>query len=289
MTGRTVTAALLCAALLGGSGCVARSTPVAGTPTPTPVHHRRIKLELTAVAAAYSRAQAITPQAPWTARFYGVRVQGVRTNRRVVAMTFDDGPTVETTRIVDDLSAASDHATFFMIGTHITTAAVDDVVAHGDEPANHSWDHPNLHYVSSKESSEEIGLQSQRIDAITGTPPIWFRSPFDRAWTKEIAEIQRHGLLYADFSVNTHDWRPDVSDAEVMAQVHDELHPGGIVVMHEGIPHTVAILPRVLSYIRSRGYKVVTLTALAQLGPPIGPPLTEESNPKEVVPFDIHL
>ena len=210
----------------------------------------------------------------WSLPFTGV-INGVHTNRRVVALTFDDGPTAHTHAIVDALSAYGDNATFFWVGSQITTDAAQYAIAHHEELANHTWNHPNMWKLSSAEASAEIGLTSARIAQFTGKPPAWFRSPFNRLFPKELAQIKAHGLLYANYNVTSIDWMSGVSDADVLDKISASLTPGGIVLMHDSPGHDpMQLLPKVLGFFKARGYDVVTLTDLAKMGPPVNEPLT---------------
>jgi peptidoglycan/xylan/chitin deacetylase (PgdA/CDA1 family) len=210
----------------------------------------------------------------WAARFTGI-IDGVRTNRRVVALTFDDGPTAHTRKIVDELDVYGDHATFFWVGSRITTDAAAYSMAHHEELANHTWNHPNMWKLTSAEASAEIGLTSARIAHFTGAPPTWFRSPFNRLFANELAQIRAHRLLYANYNVTTVDWIAGVTADEILSKLSGSLRPGGVILMHDSPGHNpTGYLPRVLDLLKAQGYEVVTLTELAQMGPPVNEPLT---------------
>jgi peptidoglycan/xylan/chitin deacetylase (PgdA/CDA1 family) len=210
----------------------------------------------------------------WAARFGGV-IDGVATNQRVVALTFDDGPTLNTREIVNDLKTSGDHATFFWVGSRITTDAARYSLAAGEELANHTWNHPNMWKLDSAEASAEIGLTSARIAQFTGRPPTWFRSPFNRLFRAELGEVKAHHLLYANYNVTSVDWMPGASAPEILQKISDGLKPGGVILMHDSPNHDPAsFLPQVLSLLKARGYRVVTMSQLAQMGPPVDEPLT---------------
>jgi peptidoglycan/xylan/chitin deacetylase (PgdA/CDA1 family) len=210
----------------------------------------------------------------WAGRFGGV-INGVQTSQPVVALTFDDGPTRNTREIVNDLKAYGDHATFFWVGSRITTDAARYSVAAGEELANHTWNHPNMWKLSSAEASAEIGLTSARIAQFTGHPPVWFRSPFNRLFTNELAQIKAHRLLYANYDVTSVDWMADANENEILQKIASGLRPGGVILMHDSPQHDPAkFLPAVLSLLKARGYRVVTMSQLAQMGPPVNEPLT---------------
>jgi peptidoglycan/xylan/chitin deacetylase (PgdA/CDA1 family) len=208
----------------------------------------------------------------WADDFSGV-INGVVTDKHLVALTIDDGPTAHTKAIVDQLAQAHMHATFFWVGSRITTEAAQYAVSHGEELANHTWTHPNMRKLSSEEASEQIGYTNARIAQITGQAPIWFRSPFNRLYSRELAQIEAHGLLYANYNITSADWM-DVSDADMLGKIEDGLRPGGVILMHDSPKHNPKVLPAVLRLLQHRGYRAVTLTALTHYGPAVREPLT---------------
>lgn len=210
----------------------------------------------------------VSQPAAWEARYVGDDVIGVRTTQREVALTFDDGPSAYTRQIVDALDAAGAHATFFVVGSRITTDAIRYSTSHGEEIANHTWDHPDMRHLTSAEASAEIGLTNARITRITGTDPAWFRSPFSRLYPVENEQMRAHGLLYADWTIATDDWMPGVDTASIVARVERGLAPGAVIVMHDGPAVSADALPEVLRAIQARGYRMVTLSDMAKTAEP---------------------
>jgi peptidoglycan/xylan/chitin deacetylase (PgdA/CDA1 family) len=209
----------------------------------------------------------------WSTDFSGI-IDAVQTNTKVVALTFDDGPTQRTRRIIGELDAASAHATFFWVGSRITRDAAVYSIAHGEELANHTWSHPDMHRLTSEEASEQIGATSARIAEFTGSAPTWFRSPFNRLYAAELTQVQAHGLLYANYSTTSIDWMKNVSDARILGEINKTLRPGGVILMHDSANHDpTRYLPALLKHLTKLGYQMVTLTQLAKLGPPAVQPL----------------
>ena len=214
----------------------------------------------------------VTKRPRWAHGFGGL-IDGVYTYRRVVALTFDDGPTARTREIVDELDAVGAHATFFWVGSRITSETAEYAVAHGEELANHTWRHPNMRHLTSEEASEQIGWTSARIAEFTGAAPVWFRSPFNRLYSPEFKQIKAHRLLYANYDVTSIDWMKNVTEADVLDKINASLRPGGVILMHDSPKHDPVYLPAVLRLLKQRGYRVVTMTALAQMGRPVKEPL----------------
>ena len=208
----------------------------------------------------------------WGNPFEGI-VDSIQTPRKVVALTVDDGPSENTRYIIDQLNRFGDRATFFWVGSRITTDEAYNAISNGEELANHSWNHPNMGQLSAEEASAEIGLTSARIAQFTGFPPIWFRSPYNRLFEPEWEQVKEHGLLYANYSVSTIDWMKGVELSDSLAQVDKTLGPGGVILMHDSPNRPPQFLPALLQHLHERGYEVVTLSGLAQMGPPGTSPL----------------
>jgi len=219
-------------------------------------------------------AHSTVSRPPRWAKGFGRGVNGVHTRRKIVALTFDDGPSPATRTLVDDLHRAKAHATFFWVGSRITTDAARYAITHGEELANHTWSHPNMRRLTSEEASAQIGMTSARIAEFTGRPPTWFRSPFSRVYQEELAQIRAHGLLYANYEVTGADWMDRSTRTDVLRHIDAQLRPGSIIIMHDTLRNDTEYLPAVLKLLKRRGYQLVTLTALAHAGSPMERPFT---------------
>jgi peptidoglycan-N-acetylglucosamine deacetylase len=277
---RLLCASALLAAVLTSPGCENSSAASIRTPHRYVGRSARV-LFVSPLPASLDSSTPVRPAAQltmskrpaWAKAFTGV-VNGVRTNEKVVALTFDDGPSSRTRELVDDLHAAGAHATFFWIGSRITTDAAEYAISHHEELANHTWSHPNMLHLTSQEASAQIGRTSARIAQFTGAPPTWFRSPFSRLYRHELAQIRAHGLLYANFEVTSGDWTPGSSEADILNSIDSRLRPGSIIVMHDIPSNDLKFLPAALRLLKQRGYRLGTLTTLAQMGSPVDAPLT---------------
>ena len=189
----------------------------------------------------------------------------VATNEKRVALTIDDGPDPASTG--DILRVLGDHdasATFFLISGNIPGAEsiVRDVGARGHELGNHlTRDEPSIH-LAPEAFVEEMG---EAHDAITRFGTVRWLRPGGGLYDDAMLEaIHRHGYRCALGSVYPYDGHvtsPRLAAAYILANVR----PGAVIVLHEGEgrgARTVAILERVLPELRTRGYRVTTLSAL---------------------------
>ncbi len=114
-------------------------------------------------------------------QFMGILIDRVDTDRKVVALTFDDGPQPEYTQeLLGILEAHKIKATFYLVGKNVerhfdeTTAIINA----GHEIGNHSWSHPRMVFKSQKFIAEEIESTDKVIRAAGQLGEIYFRPPF---------------------------------------------------------------------------------------------------------------
>ncbi|WIX99585.1 polysaccharide deacetylase family protein [Amycolatopsis mongoliensis] len=171
-----------------------------------------------------------------------------------VALTFDDGPYPSTTPA---LLAALDgvRATFFLWGEHAAEhpALVRAIAAAGHVIGNHTWTHPHLTGLSAENRDQEVRRTQDLLVSLTGARPVLFRPPYGDTDDAVRATAAGHGLTEVLWTVDTRDWAGAATDEIVAAA--DRVEPGGVVLMHEGRPETVAAVPRILSALAARGLR----------------------------------
>lgn len=178
-----------------------------------------------------------------------------------VALTFDDGPSPETTPGLLDL-LAKEHvaATFFVEGRHVQTdpAIVAREHREGHAVENHTWSHPDLATLPGPEIEQQISSTDAAIVAAGLPEPTLARAPFGSAGGAVPGSV-RHPLIY--WSVDSFDWQ-SLDPAVFVPRVLDRIAPGGIVLMHDIYPSTVAGQQRIIDTLRERGYTFVTVPQL---------------------------
>lgn len=185
--------------------------------------------------------------------------------RRLVTLTFDDGPTPETTPAVLRLLARHRvKATFFVIGRYLdgetprARAArknLKRVVAAGHLVGNHTHDHKNLAALSHEEALDQIDRGSRSIERVLGARPILFRPPYGLLDPLGERAIRDRDLELLLWSVEASDMQRDDPDAmfhDLVAQL--DYKEGGIVLLHDVRPSSVKVLKRLLEFLRDRPY-----------------------------------
>ena len=179
---------------------------------------------------------------------------------RRIALTFDDGPSPYTKRVLGILDRAGAKGTFFVVGSEVPgdTSELRRALAHGHELGNHSLNH-ELH-----PSSASLRATSDRIRAATGFTPCTFRPPYGDYNSGTVAAAQANGMSTVIWDVDPKDWSLPGSSS-IYSRVVAGAHPGAIIIMHDGggpRGQTVAALPRIIATLQSRGYDLVTVTKL---------------------------
>jgi peptidoglycan/xylan/chitin deacetylase (PgdA/CDA1 family) len=190
-------------------------------------------------------------------------------NRRVIALTFDDGPWTMTTQFLSLLEREHVPATFMEIGRQISTyghggAIERRMLADGDMIGDHTWDHANVSGAGSF-AAREISMTADALRGATGGfTPCLFRAPGGAVSGALISQARAMGFTTIQWDVDPQDWRRPGTDA-IYANVVGHAHPGAIVLQHDGggdRSETLAALPREIATLRSRGYRFETVTAL---------------------------
>ncbi len=171
--------------------------------------------------------------------------------KKLVALTFDDGPSVYTPQVMDVLRRKKVKATFFMLGDLVSRdpSAARRVLAGGHEIANHSSTHPLLPGYS------DISRASRTIKRVTGFKPCLFRPPYGALNASVISSARNLGMKSVLWDVDTSDWSTP-GTGSIRSRISGA-GPGSIVLMHDGggpRSQTVAALAGAIHNLRSRGY-----------------------------------
>ena len=179
-----------------------------------------------------------------------------QTMPRRVYLTFDDGPSAETTpQLLDHLKEAGIKATFFVVGRNIENvpgrAIVERMAKEGHQIGNHTYSHVNLTRIDAARIEEEIKQTEDLIGSLDNgikvfRPPFGFRNGVvDRA-----AAALGYKLVLWDLCA--WDWRPHYKNRRWVSHILRQIKAGqdGIVLAHDVIPSTVAHVPELIAAAR---------------------------------------
>lgn len=184
---------------------------------------------------------------------------GSRGKKRV-ALTFDDGPGSYTSGVLRALDRHNAKATFFVLGQEVSGrgTTLRRMLRKGHEIGNHSTSH------RARPSRSDLARTNSIIRGATGFSPCTFRPPYGAMSGSMVSGAWSLGMSTILWDVDTNDWRRPGSGA-IYSRTVGGTRPGSIVLMHDGggnRSQTVAALPRILRKLKSRGYRLVTVTQL---------------------------
>ena len=204
-------------------------------------------------------------------------VWSVETDKKVVALTFDDGPHEKyTTELLDTLAKYDVSATFFLIGKNVEKhpEIVKRIRNEDHEIANHSYDHRILPLYSRREIRRQINSTSSLIESAVGVIPKYFRPPMGLFTSSVLDAIEASGHIALIGEVYPRDpYKPGVD--KIVERVLNRTEPGSIIIMHDGgtwgkidRSQSVAAVPIIIESLREKGYRFLTVSDLILSGHP---------------------
>ncbi len=191
---------------------------------------------------------------------------------RIVALTFDDGPSPYTDALLDELQRLRVPATFFVVGYQLPDFApqLQREVDLGQTVGDHTADHANLTTLSPADQKRQIDDDATEIRSYGAPLPRLFRPPYGAYDQTTHRLLGRRRMLSVLWSVDSEDYTKPGVDA-IVRNVVDAVRPGSIVLMHDGggdRSETVAAVPRIVRELRRQGYRFVSVPRLLLENPP---------------------
>jgi peptidoglycan/xylan/chitin deacetylase (PgdA/CDA1 family) len=209
-----------------------------------------------------------------TTQLLGTLVARVETSERVVALTFDDGPTEA---VVDEIlsTLASHHAraTFFVNGGHVSEApeVARRLVAAGHELGNHTDSHERMVLRSQAFIRSEIERTDALIHAAGQEGEIYFRPPFCWKLVGLPWFLWRTGRTTITWDIHADSPALASDPAKIVSECVQRVRPGSIILLHIWYPSrsaSRAAVPLILDRLQARGYRFVTVRELIALQRP---------------------
>lgn len=181
---------------------------------------------------------------------------------KLIALTFDDGPSGQNTaRLLDGLKARGVHCTFFLVGqmAERNPGLVKRAWEDGHEIASHTYDHPQM----TKKTDAQIKQQLQRTDAIldkaVGQDFSYMLRPPYGDYNQRTLKASNTPCFY--WSMDTYDWKTRNADS-VYREFIKQARDGSIALLHDTHATSVTAALRAIDTLQARGYKFVTLSEM---------------------------
>ena len=205
-------------------------------------------------------------------QIFGMYPYRGKTRKKVIALTFDDGPNEPyTTELADFLQSKHIRATFFQIGVCVlrAQAVTQRLYKDGHVIANHSLNHEFRNYFISLSFKEQITATQDIIEKTIGKRPALYRSPWlwRQPWLLRTLKKYQLQPVSGEFCHNLEVAR--ISPERIARGALRKARPGAIIIFHDGVEsrvgdraNTVAAVKLTVEELLNRGYKFVTVDEL---------------------------
>ena len=181
-------------------------------------------------------------------------------NKKVIALTFDDGPSYYTEQILKLLEKEEVTATFFLIGNKINRyqETVQTMLKNGNEIGNHSFSHKWLTKLDDDDLQEEITLTQDTIKKLTGFTPRVFRPTYGAVNDDLKHQVNLTPIMW---TVDSSDWK--IKNANTIAnRVLESCQDTSIILMHDTHKRSYEALKIIIPSLKEQGYQFVTASEL---------------------------
>ncbi len=180
--------------------------------------------------------------------------------QKLVALTFDDGPSMYTEQILDILAEYDSRATFFMVGYNIEKhpERVKMVLDAGCEVGNHTSNHKDLSDISRRSIETEVYDNEKLLNDAGAEGELLLRPPYG-LYNDTVKEVVKRPMI--NWSVDSRDWK--TKDAvSTVKEVKNNVRDGRVVLMHDIYPSTVEAVKELVPWLIEEGYGLVTVSEL---------------------------
>lgn len=186
-------------------------------------------------------------------------------SKPMIALTFDDGPRVEsTTRILDTLQRYGAKATFFVIGTCVTDQTKDllkRMSNMGCEVGSHTYDHTDLTIYDAESMKADLDKTKAIIESASGKPCTLMRPP-GGAFNEDVSASIEYPMIL--WYIDTRDW--ESRDAASVTSITEQYAcDGAIVLMHDIYNSSADAAEQIIPWLDAQGYQMVTISQLAAM------------------------
>jgi chitin deacetylase len=204
-----------------------------------------------------------------TFEFFGGNITHVDTKEKVVALTFDDGPTNgHIPEVLHTLHTYNVKATFFLIGKQVVThpEATREIIKQGHEVGNHGYTHRSLVFMPYNQVAREVEATDDALRNLGYHKPIEFRPPYGHKFIFLPWYLHSHDRLTIMWSLAPDDLYKKADD--MSAYVETNVKPGSIIILHVMEDHRAEqrkALTQFIPALQKQGYRFVTVDELLSL------------------------
>ncbi len=195
--------------------------------------------------------------------YFNLKKRNISDEDKIVALTFDDGPSKYTNSILNTLKKYNACATFFVIGNKVDfyDETLNKMLENGNEIGNHSFSHKWLNRLSEQEFKEEINKTQEEVKKATGFTPKLFRPTYG-GYSDRLKKYT--DLTFVLWDVDSSDWKAKNTD-KIIKNVIPNVKDGSIVLMHDNHKYAADAIEPVVKKLKEEGYEFVTVSELLEL------------------------
>jgi peptidoglycan-N-acetylglucosamine deacetylase len=246
------------------------SLPNAALIHPKKMLNKRVKaLLVTVIAVMAVTAVAIQISKSRTFQFFGEIVPRIDTRQKVVALTFDDGPTPGATEeVLSILNEAGVKGTFFVIGVELEQNLEEGrrIVAAGHELGNHTYSHKRMVLKTPSFIKSEIERTDQLIRQAGYQSAIHFRPPNCKKLILLPYFLARTSRKTITWDVEPDSYPEIAADSnKIVAHVMDKTRPGSIILLHvmyKSRSESLKAVKGVITGLKGQGYSFKTVSEM---------------------------
>ena len=182
---------------------------------------------------------------------------------KLVALTFDDGPSGRfTRRLLEGLAQRDAKATFFLCGYRLEQypKLARQIVEQGHEVGVHGYSHRSMCAMTPKELAPEI---QQTLALLPADAIVFLRPPGGQCDRKTEKITQTYGLAILHWSVDPQDWATDDTN-RIVQRVVSQVQDGDVILLHDLSDSSVNAALRIVDALQKKGYRFVTASQLAK-------------------------
>ncbi len=191
-----------------------------------------------------------------------------KTDKKEVALSFDDGPAINyTTEILQLLKQYNIKAAFFCIGNRITANEIILKQLHdeGHIIGNHSYSHDTwFDLFSYKRMGKELAMTDDAVKKVTGCKPHLFRPPYGVINPNVKKSIRNGNYIPIGWSVRSFD-TVIKNEKKLLQRITRSVKPGDIFLFHDTSKTTLNILPTFIQHLHQNGYDIIRLDKLLNI------------------------
>ncbi len=190
----------------------------------------------------------------------------VKGTDKLVVLSFDDGPSQYTSRLMEAMKKNGYHGTFFMVGCYAAgrKEVVKTMVKNGNEIGIHSWKHDAYGKMSESAVVADVNKTKKLLKDYTGVTAKVVRPPYGSVGSSTNSALKKAGCSCVLWNTDIEDWKV-FNASKVEKNILNRVHPGAVLVIHDSHSWSVDAIISAMPKLKKQGYELVTVSEFCRL------------------------